>query len=100
MVGALLALEVIAVVQRDLAVRRTVEGEAAHPVDSEALARQLARSVLPDIQRRPAASGLPAVLPEDGLALCIDSTPSAMTHIDLCRHLCPHLPRKGSSFRD
>ena len=79
MVGVLLALEVIAVVQRDLTVRRTVEGKAAHPVDAEALACQLVCSILSNTQRRPAASGLPAVLPEDGLALCIDSTPSAMT---------------------
>ena len=80
MVGALLAREAIAVVQRDLAVSSTVEGEAAHPVDADALACQLARSVAPDTQRRPAASGLPAVLPEDGLALCKDSTPSAKTY--------------------
>ena len=102
MVGALLALEVIAVVQRDLAVRRTVEGEAAHPVDAEALARQLVRSVLPDIQRRPAAGGLPAVLPEDSLALCSDSTPSANTYVRNWQESLPghtHPPDGGYDHR-
>ena len=80
-VGVLLALEVVRVVQRDLAVGGAVEREAGHPIDAEALASQLVCSVVPDIQRRPASSGLPAVLPEDGLALCSDSSPSVAGRI-------------------
>ena len=82
-VGALLALEAVVVVQRDLAVRRTDESEATHPVEAEALVCQLARGVVSDTQGRPAASGRPAVLPEDGLALCTESTLLAKTHLAL-----------------
>ena len=72
-IRVMLALEVVTVVEPDLAVIGTIESEIGDPIDAKAFAVQVGRAIIADPKRRPPCSGLPAVFPEDGFTTCNDT---------------------------